>query len=341
MKRRSDGRLVRTIVDEKTGKRIYFYGKSEKEINKKIFAYTSEEEKGKFYKHLSEAWWYETQERLAVQSIKTYNIARKRAEKEFGNTPIKDIKPKNITVFLKKLAAKGYAQKTISNQKTVINLICEYAIEENQLETNPCASAQMPKDLVKRKRSAASDTDEKTIQETADIWLFPFFALMTGMRKGEILALQGKDIDMEKNLISVTKSVYHNGDRPFIKAPKTEAGKRIVPLLEPLKAVLKKHKLKKNDYIFSDDGKTPLTERRFTTLFKHYRQKTGVECTAHQLRHSFATIAFESNVPLKSVSEILGHKQISTTMDIYTDFRKQAFENAAELLNNSFNKKSV
>ncbi len=48
--------------------------------------------------------------------------------------------------------------------------------------------------------------------------------------------------------------------------------------------------------------------------------ETGVTCTAHQLRHSFATIAFEADVPIKSVQEILGHKQLSTTMDIYTDF---------------------
>lgn len=71
----------------------------------------------------------------------------------------------------------------------------------------------------------------------------------------------------------------------------------------------------------------------------HYRTDTGVTCSAHQLRHSFATIAFECGLPPKTVQEILGHKQLSTTMDLYTDFRKRAFDEAAKLLNSELGKK--
>jgi integrase len=159
---------------------------------------------------------------------------------------------------------------------------------------------------------------------------------MTGMRKGEILALQWKDIDFDEDVIHVTKSVGHQGDRPFIKEPKTEAGTRIVPLLADLKEFLLTFKKRRADhYIISDDGKTPLTNRRYLTLSKHFKEQTGVECTAHQLRHSFATIAFENDVDAKSIQEIIGHKQLSTTMDIYADFREQSVKKAAEKLNKS------
>ena len=73
--------------------------------------------------------------------------------------------------------------------------------------------------------------------------------------------------------------------------------------------------------------------RRMKILYNKFREQTGVSCTAHQLRHSFATIAFECGVPVKSVQEILGHKQLSTTMDIYTDFRKKSLDEATNLLN--------
>jgi integrase len=160
-------------------------------------------------------------------------------------------------------------------------------------------------------------------------------ALMTGMRKGEILALQWKDIDFETDTIRVTKSVSHSGDRPSIKQPKTEAGNRVVPLLAPLKDKLQtvpKHK--QTDYIISDNGKEPLSNSRYCTLMSHYQKETGVTCTAHQLRHSFATIAFEADLDPKTVQEILGHKQLSTTMDIYTSFREKALKSAAQKLNN-------
>lgn len=86
-------------------------------------------------------------------------------------------------------------------------------------------------------------------------------------------------------------------------------------------------------FIISDTGEKPLSNRRYITEYTRFKNETGIKCTAHQLRHSFATIAFECGVPVKSVQEILGHKQLSTTMDLYTDFRKKSFDDAASSLN--------
>lgn len=181
---------------------------------------------------------------------------------------------------------------------------------------------------------SASESDEQIIKKSADIWIFPYIALMTGMRKGEILALQWKDIDFENNIISVTKSVCHNGDRPIIKAPKTEESTRYVPLLLPLREkLLGYHNKHPESFIVSDDGTSPLSNRRFITLSKKFKEATGTTCTAHELRHSFATVAIENDIPPKVVQEILGHKQLSTTMDIYADLRKKSIIAAADKLN--------
>ena len=334
------GYLVKTVTDPITGKRKYFYGKTEKEIHRKMIEYSSEAQRGRTFATVSGEWWEEAYDKLAIQSRRTYNQARNRAEAEFGDTPIKDILPKDISRFLKRMAAQGFAMRTVSNQKMVINLVFQSAVLAGDIQYNPCASVDLPKDLPKKQRTAAKQSDEEIIKQTSDVWLFPYIAIMTGMRKGEILALQWKDIDFEENIISVTKSVCHDGDKPIIKSPKTAAGTRTVPLLAPLRErLLAVGGRKSNDYVISDDGKTPLTNKRYTTLMNHYQRDTGVSCTAHQLRHSFATIAFECGLQPKTVQEILGHRQLSTTMDLYTDFRKRAFDEAAALLNAELGKK--
>lgn len=332
--KRTDGRMVRTVTDPRTGKRKYFYGTSEREINKKIMEYTTAREIGRPFKEIAEEWWESAAPDLAKQTIKVYKPALERAIEEFGEASIKDIKPREITQFLQRLGRKGLAMRTIMNQRSIIKQVFDYAVVEGDVEISPCSSVQTPKNLKKTKRSAASNRDEQIIRENRDVWAFPYIALMTGMRKGEILALQWKDIDFENDIINVTKSVEHQGDRPNIKLPKTEAGVRMIPLLNDLKDFLLEQPVRnQDDFIISDDGKTPLTNRRYITLSDKFRQQTGAECTAHQLRHSFATIAFESGVDAKAIQEIIGHKQLSTTMDIYADFRKESIKKAAEKLN--------
>lgn len=304
-----------------------------------MFEYNRKKAYGRKFSEVAQEWYDEAEPNVAIQTLKPYKAGLKDALKEFGDENIKEITPKDINSYLRKLAGNGLSSKTVSQKKLVLNLIFKHGIIAGDIEINPCSTAVLPKDMPKEIRTAASPADEKTVRDSADVWLFPYMALLTGMRKGEILALQWKDIDFEENIIHVTKSVCHQGDRPIIKMPKTETGIREVPLLMPLKEkLLEIKKRPADDYIISDTGKKPLTNRRFITLSKKYREATGVKCTAHELRHSFATIAFENDVPAKAIQEILGHKQLSTTMDIYTSIRRKSLRAAADILNASVNK---
>lgn len=336
--RRADGLLVKTVKDPRTGKRVYFYGHTDREVSQKMLLFTESAREGRTFAQVADEWWGETLERIAFQTRHGYKPALQRAVDRFGDIPIKEIKPRDISHFLRSLSNR-FATKTLATQRMIINLVLDLAVLDGDIEVNPCTAVKVPASE-RHIRPAAPTAEEDIVKQNIDIWIFPFFALMTGMRKGEILALQWKDIDFDKNIIAVTKSVYHESNVPKIKKPKTAAGHRYVPLLTPLKEeLLKISDRKKDSFIFSaDGGSTPLSHTKFTALYKSFCKATGVTSTAHQLRHSFATVAFECGVPIKSVQEILGHKQISTTMDIYTDFRKKSVEEAANILNEKLGK---
>lgn len=340
MKQRSDNRWVK--VKTINGKRISFYSNEKtekaatKDIERQMLAYSEKQKNGVTFKEAADEWWENALEKIAYQTAKSYKPAYRRAVERFGDEYIKEITAKQISLFLTRIADTGVSKKYVLNQKLIINLIFEYAVINDYIEFNPCASCTVPKHLKKAKRPPASVEDEKIAMVTADVWIFPFIAIYTGMRKGEILALQWKDVDFASRLISVTKSVEYVGDTPHIKCPKTEAGVRLVPMPAPLYDHFLKIKGKPDEYIVSDTGEKPLTHRRFRTMQKKYQEATGTKFTAHQLRHSYATIAFENDLNPKIVQNLLGHRQISTTMDIYTEFRKKSLDEAAEGINRMF-----
>jgi integrase len=330
LQKRADGRYQRSITD-KNGKRVYFYGTSERELNQKILAYTEAQQKGRTFGEVADKWWSEAIENLAYQTVRGYTSSYERAVAEFGEQNIDSIQPKDIQLMFKRMALQDYAQKTIANQRIVLNQVFNYAIVEGELQYNPCTSVKIPKGCKKTVREAATTSDEEKILRSEHEWLFPLFALLTGLRKGEILALQWEDINFEENTITVNKSIEYKGNIPCVKPPKTESGTRIVPLLQMLSNRLKKGG---RGYVFSEDGgKSPYRKKRYDLLWRDYSKEVGITCTAHQLRHSYATVAVEEDVNPKDLQNALGHADISTTMNIYAMARKKSVEKVAEKLN--------
>ena len=330
LQKRADGRYQRSITD-KNGKRVYFYGTSERELNQKILAYTEAQQKGRTFGEVADKWWSEAIENLAYQTVRGYTSSYERAVAEFGEQNIDSIQPKDIQLMFKRMALQDYAQKTIANQRIVLNQVFNYAIVEGELQYNPCTSVKIPKGCKKTVREAATTSDEEKILHSDHEWLFPLFALLTGLRKGEILALQWEDINFEESTITVNKSIEYKGNIPCVKPPKTESGTRIVPLLQMLSNRLKKGG---RGYVFSEDGgKSPYRKKRYDLLWRDYSKEVGITCTAHQLRHSYATVAVEEDVNPKDLQNALGHADISTTMNIYAMARKKSVEKVAEKLN--------
>lgn len=328
-KRRSDGLLETTRTDKRTGKRIHFYGHTDSEINAQIMAYTGHQNRGRLFKEIAEEWKEIHFPELAPNTLRGYRPAYVRAVEAFGDDPIRKIQATDIKSFIKGFAKGGRAKKTVATQFLILNMICAYAVEKKDLEYSPCTYVSIPKNLPKRRRDAASLEDEERIKANYKSWLLPYLILYTGLRKGEALALTDKDIG--KDYISVSKSVYYVNNTPYLKEPKTSAGNREIPILDPLRSKIPK---RFTGYLFSEDGgKTPLTETQYQKLWRAYAKETGITCSAHQLRHSYATLLFECGIKVKDAQNLLGHSTAAMTQDVYTHLRNARMENTAKKLN--------
>lgn len=324
MVKRKDGRYQEAITIN--GKRIFFYGKTKAEIMTKLTEFTKAKEKGAAFNAVAYEFWEFHEQTLAEQSKRPYAAALKRAISAFQGFPIKDIQPIDISRQIALFSA-NHADKTVRTQLMVYNLIFQYAVTHGYMPSNPAREIHVPKNLPKSKRSAASSEDAERIKASVDLpcGLFAYMAMYTGLRKGELLALTWQDIDLNKQTISVTKSLEHINDRPHIKPPKTETSIREVVIPDQLLTVLKKQKDRKG-IIFKSASGGYIGSSVFHDLWARYCKASGVKCSPHQLRHLYATALFENGISVKTAQHMLGHAQYNTTMDVYTELRKKYAE---------------
>lgn len=353
MLKRADGRWQDQITLPGMSKPKYFYGKTQKEVKQKMAAWKQEQTRGKSFEAAADAWdvWHTDQ--VSYNGAEAYRAALKRTKEHFSGRMVQDIGPDEIDAYIRYLAGRGYARRTVQLHLDMLNMIYDYAIVNRWTESNPCNAVKLPSGLPKGRRDIPTDEELEKVKAGLeyDFGMFPFMLLYTGLRRGELLALRWEDIDRKKKLIRVERAVYFAGNTPQIKEPKTEAGKRSVVLLDALRDALPQAGA---GYIFG--GEKPLTKIQVRKRWLNWCRAAGLatgtttrkdgkngrvyesttweaDITPHQLRHAFATILFDAGIDVKDAQEILGHSSIQVTRDIYTHIRQQRRENTAERLN--------
>lgn len=341
MKKRPDGRYVRSVTIN--GKRKMFYSseptekKAERDIMRQMVAFEAkqeEEARGKTFEEVADGWEEEHYKHLQWQTEHRYKSLVAHLNDRFGDSYIREITTKEIELFFIQYA-KLYSNKSTKDQMNIAKMIFKYAMINEYIDKNPIEYLSAPKGIQGKPRKALTDDEIQIVENNIlkDFGLLAYFLLYTGMRKGEALALTYGDIDFKNNIIRINKSVEHHGNKPFLKPPKTEAGNREIPLLKNVKAVLSaKHK--KDEIIFSQDGKY-MSKSHFDKNWKLYCEATGLNITAHQLRHTFATLLFEWDIDVKDCQNLLGHSDIATTRNIYTHVRKSRIQATADIINNA------
>ncbi len=307
----------------------HFYGRSDEEIDKKIADFEAslqvvEVPKEDLMESIVDDWWEKKEGMLSPNSVQSFKTKKNEITEEFGSVPVYEIKGADIQVWLNRYKAKGYSQRSINDRRSVMKLIMDYALGKGKIAVNPCSSVPAVKsEKPKVKRRPASEEDVKKIEAHRTDSLIArlyYFLEYSGCRIGEAAVLQERDIDRVHHKASITKDLAFDGNKPLVKeTPKTEAGEREVDLYDNVLEILPQY-ADPDTYIFFPEG---LPRRsRLQRLQKKYQESIGISSTAHQLRHTYASIMHSAEIDVKDTQARMGHANVSVTQDIYTEIEK-------------------
>lgn len=216
---------------------------------------------------------------------------------------------------------------TVLSMLSILKQALKLAFLLHLIPTNPAASIKLPigreKEILALTREEQKNIEQYCLKSKKKNYLGILICLYTGIRLGELLALTWKDVDLEKKLLFIKKTTYTakvNGkNKIVIDQPKTKKSIRIIPISDSLLQLLKAYKDKnKSIYIIHTYQNKIVETRAYQRTFQSILRKCHIKhYNFHCLRHTFVTRALELGVDVKTLSEILGHTNVTITLNRY------------------------
>lgn len=348
-KKRADGRYQTQIecgYDEfGKRKRRTIYGKTIQELKAKEIIARQEVEQNKVqfdnqmsFLQVAMLWLNLYTSNLSETTKIRYEAVIKNQLNPLANLKIQKITTGTVQILLNNLADKGYSS-TVRLTKIVLHQIFKRAVLENIISNNPVSNVTLPT-YSESQRRALTPAELKAIAETDNFSekekVYLYIGLYAGLRQGEILALTKQDIDFVNCKLTVSKTmIYPNNTGEIQFHTKTKAGKRVIPIREPLLSCLKTYIDSRNqEYLFltrqgklySKTAKKNLWEQILKKINQHMPVQEATNITSHYLRHNFATDLYYAGIDVKSAQYLMGHSDIVTTLKIYTELDKQKID---------------
>lgn len=244
----------------------------------------------------------------------------------FGNKFIGDITKSDIVEFNHLLLSEGnkkskkpLSTKTVKDINTILKQILSFFDNDIKFK-NPKITKKEVKTFTKEEQSILK---EYCLVHLNSYTLGIIICLYTGLRLGEICSLKWEDIDLENKILHVNRTILRikdadkKGSKIVINTPKTESSSRKIPINKFLFSLLQPFQSESENYVLTNNKKfiePRCYYRRYKTILKRLNLR---DYTFHTLRHTFATTCTELGVDSKSLSELLGHSNIKTTLTLY------------------------
>ena len=314
------------------GKRKYVRAKTKEELEEKLAALHNEIAWGidiscdSTFKEYAEYWVAATKEgKISPNTLHRYRrILALHIYPVIGDKKIRDIRAPAIRQVM--IQARGLSKGTQKVVLWMVRSVFDSAVDDNILMRTP-----VPKKLEATGDSAVPvealtpEQENQLLVAAKDLIIYPVvLALMeTGMRRGEVTGLMWSDIDFEKDRIYVRRHVVTSpkGKPEVVDGAKTDAGVRVIPLTNTLRAYLLSVQ-KKSVYVFPNSKGGVYSAAALTNNWASLDKRAGFHTHPHQLRHTYCTKLFESGLDLKQVQYVMGHADPDTTLKVYTHYRE-------------------
>lgn len=283
---------------------------------------------------------------LDCRSKNTYN---------FYALAVKHIQEKLGLIELRKLQQAQIQQEVNSFREhprtarifhMTINRICEYAVVNNKLIANPCQKIILPKYKAEEKRGLtqleldAIDAADLDARER----LFISLLYYCGLRRGEALALGRGDIDLKNSVLTVNRNLAFPDNKGYLKEPKTDAGRREIPIPAELNTLLRSYKY--DFYLFTTQSGDLFSRSAYRKFWARIMRKLNEAAgggsidriqglTAHIFRHNYASILYKQKVDMKTAAVYLGHS-VEVMLGIYAHIEKKVAPENVKDINDAF-----
>src|SRR5215211_4491511 len=358
IRKRKDGRYEgRFVAMTPTGpKRRYVYGKKYKDVEKKLVALMGDATRGLVYYHENMSvgnyleQWLETAVRGTVRP-RTYeryrSIVQVHLVPAIGRVKLKSLTPAHVRGLYRQKLDGGLSPQSVVHIHRTLSKALKQAVSDGLIPRNVAASVKPPQPRREEMRPLSREQVRTFLDAVTGDRLEALYvvAVTTGLRRGELQGLKWEDIDLDAGTLQVRRSLSEPKGGYIFEAPKSGKG-RSVRLTQRAVAVLKAHRKRQleermergalwqeNGLVLPSSVGTPLLGGNLNRAFKSALRRAGLpEIRFHDLRHTCATLLLRQGVNPKFVQELLGHADVSLTLNVYSHVLPDMGDAAAEAM---------
>jgi integrase len=282
------------------------------------------------------AWLDGSKNRLATNTHVRYTgLMTQHVIPSIGNMPVVKVEPRHLTKIMDAAQGAGLASQTVLHIHRALHTAFQYGVQVERVVTENVVSRIKPPRV--ERRLSTSITPERvsailTAAQGSRLEVPVTLAALTGLRRGELLALKWAWVNLDQGSLFVAEALEHTrGHGVAFKAPKSRTSRRVLPIAPECVVLLRAHKeaqdaVKSNaseayrdlDLVFPNPDGAPWPPDSFSVQFGKLARTAGCQgFRLHDLRHSFATLMLADSVSIREVSDMLGHSSKALTLSTY------------------------